>query len=90
MMRALNIAATGLHAQDLNIAVTSNNLANLTTTGYKAQRAEFEDLMYQNLKNAGASSSDANTFIPTGVQVGLGVNTGAITRDITQLSLIHI
>lgn len=84
MMRALDIAATGLRAQDMNLTVTSNNLANLTTTGYKAQRAEFEDLLYQSLKRVGSSSSDAITVVPAGIQVGLGVNTGAITRDTTQ------
>lgn len=87
MMRALDIAATGLRAQDMNLTVTSNNLANLTTTGYKGQRAEFEDLMYQSLKRVGSSSSDATTVVPAGIQVGLGVNTGSITRDTTQGTL---
>lgn len=87
MMRALDIAATGLRAQDMNLTVTSNNLANLTTTGFKAQRAEFEDLMYQSLKRVGSSSSDATTVVPAGIQVGLGVNTGSITRDVSQGTL---
>ncbi len=87
MMRALDIAATGLRAQDMNLTVISNNLANLTTTSYKAQRAEFEDLLYQSFKRTGQSSSDAITVVPTGVQLGLGVNTGSITRDTTQGTL---
>ncbi len=80
-MRSLNIAATGMTAQQLNVDTTSHNLANMTTTGYKRQRAEFQDLIYQDLKRAGANSSDNGTVVPTGVQIGLGVKTGAIFRN---------
>ena len=79
-MRSLNIAATGMKAQQLNVDVTSHNLANMTTTGYKRQRAEFQDLVYQNLRRVGSNSTDVGTIVPTGIQVGLGVKPGAIYR----------
>ena len=88
-MRSLNIAATGMNAQQLHVDTTSHNLANMTTTGYKRQRAEFQDLIYQDLKRAGANSSDNGTVVPTGVQVGLGVKTGAIYRNHTQGTVQH-
>ena len=83
-MRSLDIGATGMMAQQLNVDVISNNIANMTTTGYKKQRAAFQDLIYQNLKRAGTSSSDAGTTVPSGLQVGLGVKTGAVYRMNTQ------
>lgn len=83
-MRSLHIAATGMHAQQLHVDVISHNLANQTTTGYKAQRAEFQDLIYQDLRRVGTNSSDAGTVVPTGVQLGLGVKTGAIYRNTEQ------
>lgn len=83
-MRSLNIAATGMQAQQTNVDVISHNLANQTTTGYKAQRAEFQDLIYQDLRRVGTNSSDVGTIVPTGVQVGLGVKTGAIYRNTEQ------
>ncbi len=83
-MRSLYIAATGLQAQQLHVDVTSHNLANMTTTGYKRQRPEFQDLIYENLRRVGSSSSDAGTIVPTGVQVGLGVKAGAISRSHAQ------
>lgn len=79
-MRSLSIAATGMLAQQLNVEVISNNIANLNTTGYKRQRAEFQDLLYQNLRRIGSSSSDAGTIVPAGVQIGIGVRTGAVYR----------
>lgn len=79
-MRSLSIAATGMLAQQLNVEVISNNIANMTTTGYKRQRAEFQDLLYQDLRRAGANSSDTGTIVPTGIQVGLGVKPAAIYR----------
>lgn len=79
-MRALDIAATGMQAQQINVEVISNNLANMTTTGYKRQRAEFQDLIYQNLRRVGSDSSDSGTILPSGAQVGLGVKTAAIYR----------
>ena len=87
-MRALNIAATGMQAQQLNVEVISNNIANINTTGYKQQRAEFQDLLYENLRRPGAPSSDADTIVPAGVQLGLGVKTAAVYRIDTQGSLL--
>ena len=69
-MRSLAIGATGMIAQQLNVETISNNIANSTTTGYKKQRAEFQDLLYQNFRRIGSTSSDAGTIVPTGVQVG--------------------
>jgi flagellar basal-body rod protein FlgG len=83
-MRSLHIAATGMHAQQNNVNVISQNLANQTTTGYKMQRAEFQDLIYQDLRRVGSNSSDVGTIVPTGVQLGLGVKTGAISRNTEQ------
>ena len=57
-MRALYTAATGMAAQELNVQVISNNIANMRTTGFKRQRAEFQDLMYQNLRRVGSNTSD--------------------------------
>ncbi len=79
-MRSMNIAATGMLAQQLNVEVISNNIANLNTTGFKRQRAEFQDLIYQNLARPGATTSEAGTIDPTGVQVGYGVKTGSVYR----------
>jgi flagellar basal-body rod protein FlgG len=79
-MRSLDIAGTGMQAQQTNVEVISNNMANMTTTGYKRQRAEFQDLIYQNLRRVGSNSSDAGTVVPSGAQVGLGVKTAAIYR----------
>jgi flagellar basal-body rod protein FlgG len=79
-MRALGTAATGMLAQQLNVDVISNNIANMTTTGFKRQRAEFQDLLYQDLRRAGASSSDAGTIVPSGIQIGVGVKTASVYR----------
>ncbi len=79
-MRALSTAATGMQAQQLNVEVISHNIANMNTTGYKRQRAEFQDLLYQTHEAMGVSSSDANTIVPTGVQVGSGVKAGSVYR----------
>ena len=79
-MRALNTAATGMQAQQLNVEVIANNIANMNTTGFKRQRAEFQDLLYQNVERMGVTSSDAGTIVPTGVQVGVGVKAGSVYR----------
>ena len=79
-MRSLSIAATGMLAQQLNVDVLSNNIANLTTTGYKRQRAEFQDLLYQDLARVGSQSSDQGTIIPAGIQLGVGVRAAAVYR----------
>ena len=79
-MRSLDIAGTGMQAQQTNVEVISNNIANMTTTGFKRQRPEFQDLIYQNLRRVGSDSSDSGTIVPSGAQVGLGVKTAAIYR----------
>lgn len=79
-MRSLDIAGTGMQAQATNVEVISNNIANMTTTGFKRRRAEFQDLIYQNLRRVGSNSSDAGSIVPAGAQVGLGVKTAAIYR----------
>lgn len=79
-MRSLDIGATGMLAQQLNVDVISNNIANSTTSGYKRQRAEFHDMIYQNKLRPGATSSDAGTTVPTGMQFGLGVALGSVYR----------
>ena len=79
-MRALDIAATGMQAQQLNVEVISNNIANLNTTGFKRQRAEFQDLLYQDIRRPGDNSSDQNTIVPVGFQIGIGVKTAAVYR----------
>ena len=79
-MRALSIAATGMLAQQTNVEVIANNLANMNTTAYKQQRAEFQDLLYQNIEQPGAQSSDSGSVLPSGVQLGAGVRTAAVYR----------
>lgn len=86
-MKSLRIAATGMQAQELNVEVISNNIANMRTTGFKQVRAEFQDLLYQDIRRVGASSSANGNLIPTGVQVGYGVKTGATARVMTQGNL---
>ena len=86
-MQSLSIAATGMMAQQLNVDVISHNIANMSTTGYKRQRAEFQDLLYQNLRRVGTSSSEDDTIVPSGVQIGLGVRTAAVSRVVTQGNL---
>jgi flagellar basal-body rod protein FlgG len=69
-----------MEAQQLNVEVISNNIANLSTTGFKRSRAEFQDLLYQNLRSVGSASSDTGTVLPSGLQVGLGVMPAATYR----------
>jgi flagellar basal-body rod protein FlgG len=88
-MRALNIAATGMLAQELNVEVISNNIANLNTTAFKRQRAEFQDLLYQTERRVGATSSDSGTIVPVGVQIGSGVKAAAVYRMSDQGNLIN-
>ncbi len=80
MLKALNTAATGMAAQQTNMDVIANNLANVSSTGFKRSRAEFEDLMYQTQKEPGAATG-LNAVSPTGVQTGLGVRTAAVQKD---------
>jgi flagellar basal-body rod protein FlgG len=86
MIRSLWIAKTGLDAQQTQLDVTSNNLANVATNGYKRARAVFEDLLYQTLRQPGASSS-AQTQIPSGLQIGTGVRPVSTNRNFTQGNL---
>lgn len=81
MTRSLDIGATGMLAQQTNVDVISNNIANMTTTGHKRQRAAFQDLIYQNIIRPGTTSSDSGTTVPSGLQLGLGVRTGAVYRQ---------
>jgi flagellar basal-body rod protein FlgG len=87
-MRSMNIAATGMLAQQLNVEVISNNIANLNTTGFKRQRAEFQDLLYQSERRVGADSSDAGNVVPVGVQIGIGVKAAAVYRISEQGNLL--
>ncbi|MCJ9430340.1 flagellar basal-body rod protein FlgG [Kordiimonas marina] len=86
-MRSLSTAATGMMAQQLNIEVISNNIANMNTTGFKRSRAEFQDLLYQNIERVGSTSSDAGTTVPSGIQVGVGVRAAGVYRISDQGSL---
>ena len=79
-MRALSTAATGMAAQQLNVEVISNNIANMNTVGFKRQRAEFQDLLYQDMERAGAQTSGSGTVVPTGIQIGAGVKAGSVYR----------
>lgn len=79
-MRSLSIAATGMLAQQRNVEVVSNNLANMNTTSYMRRRTEFQDLLYQNLRRVGSASSDSGNIVPSGVQLGLGVKLAAVYR----------
>lgn len=80
MITALRSAATGMHAQQTNVDVISNNLANVNTTGFKSSRVAFNDLVYQNNSVAGAESSTSGTVLPTGSQVGLGVRVNSVYK----------
>lgn len=86
-MRALYTAATGMAAQERNVEVISNNIANMRTTGYKKQRAEFADLLYQQLRRAGSQTSDSGTMVPAGVEIGSGVRTVSTARVMSQGSV---
>ena len=86
MMRSLWISKTGMEAQQTQLDTISNNLANVSTNGYKRAHAVFEDLMYQNLRQAGANSTEQTTM-PTGLQVGLGTRAAATSRSFSQGNL---
>src|SRR3989338_3204978 len=79
-MRSLAIGSTGMMAQQMNVDNISNNIANMTTTGYKRSRLEFKDLMYQQIDRPGATSSATGTIVPTGLSLGLGVRPAATYR----------
>ena len=88
-MRALSIAATGMLAQQTNVEVIANNLANMNTTSYKTQRAEFQDLLYQDVERPGSATADTGAVLPAGIQIGVGVRTGAIYRITGQGNLAN-
>ena len=79
-MRALSIAASGMQAQQLNVDVISHNIANMNTTSYKRQRAEFQDMLYQNLERPGSTSAASGAILPLGIQIGVGVRADAVGR----------
>ena len=83
-MQALYIASSGMAAQERNVEVISNNIANMRTTGYKRQRAEFQDLLYQSYRRAGATTSEQGTLVPVGIEIGSGVKTAATPRVMSQ------
>jgi flagellar basal-body rod protein FlgG len=87
-MRALHTAATGMMAQELNVQVISNNIANMRTTGYKRQRAEFQDLLYEHVRRIGTQTSDQGNILPVGIDLGSGVKTVGTPRVMTQGTLM--
>jgi flagellar basal-body rod protein FlgG len=87
-MRALHTAATGMMAQELNVQVISNNIANMRTTGYKRQRAEFEDLMYEHVSRVGTQTSTQGNILPVGIDLGGGVKTVGTPRLMSQGTLL--
>ncbi len=90
MLRAIQIAATGMSAQQLNVEVISNNVANLNSTGYKRRIGEFQDLLYQNLgRDVGVQSTSGGNLPPTGMQVGLGVKPVGIYRNVEQGTVVQ-
>lgn len=86
-MKALAIAATGMTAQQHNVDVIANNIANVNTTGFKRAKAEFSDLMYQSLRRQGTTSTESGTVVPAGVEIGLGVKAVSVTRISSQGAL---
>jgi flagellar basal-body rod protein FlgG len=88
MDRALWVAKTGLDAQQTRLAVISNNMANVSTNGFKRARPVFEDLVYQNIRQVGAQSTQ-NTQLPSGLYLGTGVNTVATEKQHTQGNLVN-
>jgi len=87
-MKALYIASTGMSAQERNVEVISNNIANMRTTGFKRQRAEFQDLLYQQIRRAGSQTSEEGTMLPAGLEIGSGVRTVATPRIMSQGSVV--
>jgi flagellar basal-body rod protein FlgG len=86
-MRSLSIAATGMLAQQTNVDVISNNIANMNTTAFKRQRAEFQDLLYQQVARPGAAAGGGEARTPAGIQIGAGVKTGGVYRIAEQGAL---
>ncbi len=88
MTSALWVAKTGLDAQQMRMSVISNNLANASTTGFKQGRAQFEDLLYQNVRQTGGQSSQ-NTQLPSGLMLGTGVRIVSTAKVFTQGNLVQ-
>ena len=88
-MRALAIAATGMNAQQTNLEVIANNIANINTTGFKRARAEFSDLLYQTERLAGVPNRANQSVVPEGAHIGLGVKTSAVRNLHIQGALTH-
>ncbi len=88
-MRALHTAATGMMAQELNVQVISNNIANMRTTGYKRQRAEFQDLLYEHVSRVGTQTSSQGNILPAGIELGSGVKAVGTPRLMTQGELVR-
>jgi len=86
-MRALDTAATGMAAMDLKVQVIAGNIANMSTTGFKSQRAEFQDLIYEHVQRVGAQASDQGNILPVGIELGSGVKTVGTPRLMTQGTL---
>ena len=87
-MRALHTASTGMMAQELNVQIISNNIANMRTTGYKRQRAEFQDMLYEHVRRVGTQTSDQGTVLPVGIEIGSGVKTVGTPRIMSQGNLL--
>ncbi len=83
-MKALQIAATGMAAQQMRVDVVSHNLANMSTTGYNARRADFADLHYQQMARPGTITAEDGTMLPTGIQLGIGVRPAAVSVILAQ------
>jgi flagellar basal-body rod protein FlgG len=86
-MKALQIAASGMSAQQMKVDVVANNLANMSTTGYNARRVDFADLHYEQMARPGSISTQDGTMLPTGIQLGMGVRPAAISVVLEQGSL---
>src|ERR1700693_4061157 len=86
-MRALLTAATGMMAQELNVQVISNNIANMRTTGYKRQRVEFQDLLYEHVSRVGSQTASNGNILPVGIDLGAGVKTVGTPRLMSQGTL---
>jgi flagellar basal-body rod protein FlgG len=87
-MRALHTAATGMMAQELNVQIISNNIANMRTTGYKRQRAEFQDLLYEQVSRVGTQTSENGNILPAGIEIGSGVKSVGTPRIMSQGNLM--
>jgi flagellar basal-body rod protein FlgG len=88
MIRALWTSATGMQAQQTNIDVIANNLANVNTTGFKQSRTSFQDLLYANIRPAGSSTSESGNSVPVGVQLGHGVKVTSVGKEFSQGSAV--